>query len=63
MTKVMRMLLLRYFFFIFGVLNGFVPLVLEVVGWIAALGIHFSFVMGLCQSIFDACWLLSSVAR
>ena len=49
MTKVMAYVLLRYFFFIFGVLNGFVPLVLEVLGWIAALGIILASVIAIAQ--------------
>ncbi|HHY05921.1 MAG TPA: monovalent cation/H+ antiporter subunit D family protein [Clostridia bacterium] len=63
MTKVMAYVLLRYFFFIFGVLNGFVPLVLEVVGWIAALGIILASVMAIAQSDFRRMLAFSSVAQ
>lgn len=62
MTKVMAYVLLRYFFFIFGV-HGFIPAVLEVVGWLAAAGIILASVMALAQSDFRRMLAYSSVAQ
>lgn len=63
MTKVMAYVLLRYFFFVFGIINGFVPVVLEVVGWLAALGIILASVMAIAQSDFRRMLAYSSVAQ
>jgi multicomponent Na+:H+ antiporter subunit D len=62
MTKVMAYVLLRFFFFIFGA-HGFIPVVLEVVGWLAAAGIILASVMALAQSDFRRMLAYSSVAQ
>ena len=63
MTKVMVYVLFRYFFFVFGIMNGFVPIVLEVLGWLAALGIILGSVMAIAQSDFRRMLAYSSVAQ
>jgi len=63
MTKVMVYVLFRYFFFIFGASFGFVPVVLEVLGWLAVLGIILGSVMAIAQSDLRRMLAYSSVAQ
>ncbi|MGI6145282.1 MAG: complex I subunit 5 family protein [Peptococcia bacterium] len=63
MTKVMVYVLFRYFFFVFGVANGFAPLVLEVLGWLAAIGIILGSLMAMAQTDLRRMLAYSSVAQ
>lgn len=63
MTKVMAYVLLRYCFFIFGAMNGPIPAILEVLGWLAAAGIILASVMAIAQSDFRRMLAYSSVAQ
>lgn len=63
MTKVSAYVLLRYFFFIVGAMNGPVPAVLEVMGWAAAAGIIIGSIMAIAQSDFRRMLAYSSVAQ
>ncbi len=63
MTKVMIYVLLRYCFFIFGAMNGVLPAVLEIVGWLAAAGIILASVMAIAQTDFRRMLAYSSVAQ
>ncbi|MDD4047416.1 MAG: monovalent cation/H+ antiporter subunit D family protein [Clostridia bacterium] len=63
MTKVMAYVMLRYFFFIFGALNGPIPALLEVMGWLAALAIILGSVMAIAQADFRRMLAYSSVAQ
>jgi multicomponent Na+:H+ antiporter subunit D len=63
MTKVMVYVLLRYCYFIFGAINGVLPAVLEVLGWLAAAGIILASVMAIAQTDFRRMLAYSSVAQ
>lgn len=63
MTKVMAYVLLRFVFFIFGVGAVFIPQILQVVGWISALGIILASVLAIAQTDFRRLLAYSSVAQ
>lgn len=63
MTKVMVYVLFRYFLFIFGAAYGFTPVVLEVLGWLAVLGIILGSVMAIAQTDLRRMLAYSSVAQ
>lgn len=63
MTKVMVYVLFRYFLFIFGPTTGYVPIILEVLGWLAIIGIIWGSVMAIAQSDLRRMLAYSSVAQ
>lgn len=63
MTKVSAYVVFRFFYFIFGALQGPVPQALTILGWIAALGIILGSVMAIAQSDFRRMLAYSSIAQ
>lgn len=63
MTKVSAYVLFRFFFFIFGAMNGPVPAALTVIGWAAAAGIIIGSIMAIAQTDFRRMLAYSSVAQ
>lgn len=63
MTKVSAYVLFRFFFYIIGSMNGPVPAALNVLGWLASLGIILGSVMAIAQSDFRRMLAYSSVAQ
>lgn len=63
MTKVSAYVLFRFFFYIIGAANGPVPVALNIIGWLAAIGIIFGSVMAIAQTDFRRMLAYSSVAQ